>query len=67
MEFAMSHKDIARQNVERQILEDGLSAQKIQVPGQTTNVITPPTSNAENPGMPGGISKAMSTAAAMTS
>ena len=56
LEYAMAHKEIAQQNIERQILEQ---------PPQSMDQSMIPTeapSQAVNPGMPGGMSRAMSIA-----
>jgi hypothetical protein len=53
--YAMSHNDIASQNIERQVTEETQAQQKQQT-------LQPQESQAENPGMSGGMSRAMSVA-----
>lgn len=55
LDFALSHKEIATQNIERKIAEDA-SMQSKQA------MTLPPESEAENPGMSGGMSLALSRA-----
>jgi len=58
IDYAMQHEEIARQNIERKMLEnEGMAGQQ-----QPEGMQLPPESKAENPGMPGGMSKALSMA-----
>lgn len=59
IDYAMAHTDIARQNVERKAVEQGLQASQAQ-PGAGLN--QPATSTANNPGVSGGVSRAMEVA-----
>lgn len=59
IEYALSHKDIALENAQRRIAEDARLAAE-QAPMPAAAVEKAPT--AEHPGMPGGMSKAMSIA-----
>lgn len=59
IDYAMSHKEIVMQNIERRVQEEALSASMQPVQGQPTN--QPVASKAENPGISGGMSRAMST------
>jgi hypothetical protein len=61
VEYAMAHEDIARENIERQVLEEERAATMMQPP-QPGAPANPP---AENPGVPGGMSRAMSMAEAV--
>jgi len=63
MKYAMDHKDIAKQNIERQIMEDAttMAKQQLQNPSAPAS-----TNTSENPGMSGGMSRAMSMGAAMS-
>jgi len=54
MNYAMEHNEIARGNIERQVAEESLTAQRQQM------MAMPPESKAEHPGISGGMSKAMS-------
>ena len=61
VDYAMSHEQIARENIDRKILEDQSKANQAmpqmgQIPGQ------PAPSTSENPGMSGGMSRAMNLA-----
>ena len=56
IDFAMSHKDIVAGNMERKANDDTMQIRQQQM---QTGLNTPPVSQAENPGVPGGISKAM--------
>lgn len=64
MDYAMQHKDIAKQNIERQVLEDAnvMAKQQLQNPSAPTKEST-----AVNPGVSGGMSRALSMGAAMSS
>lgn len=53
MAYAMSHTEIAKQNIERQVVEDA------KVQAQNAPMMGMEESEAENPGMPGGMSLAM--------
>jgi len=57
IDFAMSHKDIVAGNMERKANDDTMQIRQQQM---QTGLNTPPVSQAENPGVPGGVSKAMS-------
>jgi hypothetical protein len=59
MDYAMSHKEIAMQNVERITLENSLIQQKQNMMAQ------PAESKAVNPGVSGGVSRAMNIGEAM--
>ncbi len=61
IDYAMAHSDIARQNMERKVAEDArIQAENAQAnPGMAPQQ---PETPAENPGMPGGMSRAMSIA-----
>lgn len=59
MEYSNKHIEIARSNIERKIQEEQIMGVTQPATGPTTPAVTP---TAENPGVPGGISKAMTTA-----
>jgi hypothetical protein len=54
MDYAMSHKDIARENMLRKAEEEA------QIPQGTSALQPKPVSKSENPGVSGGVSRAMS-------
>lgn len=56
IDYALAHKDIVAQNVERKANED---AQQMNQAEMQAGLNTPQQSQAENPGVPGGVSKAM--------
>ena len=57
LRYAMAHKEIAAENVQNKVMEDVLMAQRQQPLG---GEVTPPEEpESENPGVPGGISRAM--------
>ncbi len=60
--YAMAHKEIVQDNIERSIAEEMRVATQQQVQGGA--MPTPQPSQAENPGMSGGVSRAMSIAEA---
>lgn len=61
MDYAMSHEEIAKENIDRQMIEQSLAAAQGAVMSNAMSEV-PPESTAENPNVPGGISKAMSLA-----
>jgi hypothetical protein len=63
LEYAMSHKDIARQNLERKVAED----MNTQTQMQPQAVAEQRPQEAVNPGVSGGMSRAMQVAEQMTS
>lgn len=60
IDYAMSHEEIAKENIDRQMIEQSLAMTQ----GSVMNNNMPPESKAENPGVPGGMSKAMNMAEA---
>ena len=62
LEYAMSHNEIAKQNLERKIAEDALLAEQQALQPQMGAAPAPDQSHAVNPGVSGGVSKAMSIA-----
>lgn len=59
MQYAMQHTDIARANIDRQIIEETMVAQNQAV---KNGIVTPTENKSVNPGMSGGMSRAMSLA-----
>ena len=61
VDYAMEHKEIVQGNIDRQVLEDSSAAEKKMLNQPLEEGGVPP-SNAENPGVSGGVSRAMSVA-----
>ena len=64
IDYAMAHEEIAKQNIERKMLENQSQMQDPQqgaMPGQRSQSVPgqAPQSQAMNPGLPGGMSKAL--------
>ena len=57
LEYALAHKEIVASNMERKATEEANEMQQGQM--QQIGLNTPPPSQAENPGIPGGVSKAI--------
>lgn len=69
MDYAMAHKEIAEQNIERSVLETPMpqlgevrSTGQPPAPTPTPSLAPTPPSTADNPGVPAGISKALNLA-----
>lgn len=65
MDYAMSHVDIARDNIERKVAEESaIMGQQQQMQQEAQTGAPQPIPEAENPGMSGGMSRAMNVAEA---
>lgn len=63
IDYATAHTPIVQQNLERKVAEDArIAAQQQMQPGATPPVDPTATSKAQNPGVPGGVSRAMNVA-----